>query len=50
VLAWRGELAEAIAQFERATRVAPANSSVRRDLDAARAAQQGGAARPRRSD
>lgn len=42
VLAWRGELAEAIEQFERATRVAPGNPSVRRDLEAARAALQGG--------
>jgi Flp pilus assembly protein TadD len=42
VLAWRGELAEAIEQFERATRVAPGNPSVRRDLEAARAALQDG--------
>jgi tetratricopeptide (TPR) repeat protein len=41
VLAWRGELAEAIEQFERATRVAPGNPSVRRDLEAARAALPG---------
>jgi tetratricopeptide (TPR) repeat protein len=38
VLAWRGELADANAQLERAARLAPGSSSVRRDLDAVRAA------------
>ena len=41
VLAWRGDLAEAIEQFDHATRVAPENPSVRRDLEAARAALPG---------
>jgi len=44
VLTWRGEHAEAVAQLERAARLAPGDFSVRRDLDAARAALQGGAA------
>jgi tetratricopeptide (TPR) repeat protein len=46
VLAWRGDFAEAIEQFERAARLAPGNSRVRRDLEAARAAEAE-AARPR---
>jgi tetratricopeptide (TPR) repeat protein len=44
VLAWRGELAEATVQLERAARLAPRNVGVRRDLDAMRAASEGGAA------
>ena len=42
VLVWRGALAEAVELLERATRVAPGNPSVRRDLAAARAALQEG--------
>jgi tetratricopeptide (TPR) repeat protein len=44
VLAWRGHLPDAVAQLERAAELAPADPSVRRDLDAARAALPGGAA------
>ncbi len=46
VLAWRGEVAEALAQLERAVQLAPENPSVRRDLDAVRAALPGGAGNP----
>ena len=42
VLAWRGEFTEAVTHLEHAARVAPASPSVRRDLEAARAALEGG--------
>ena len=40
VLAWRGEREEALALFERAGRIAPGSPSIRRDLEAARAARE----------
>ena len=45
VLAWRGELAEAVTQLEHAAQMAPESPSVRRDLEAARAALQAGSPR-----
>jgi tetratricopeptide (TPR) repeat protein len=44
VLAWRGELPEAVTRLEHAAEVAPGNPSLRRDLEAARAALEGGTA------
>jgi tetratricopeptide (TPR) repeat protein len=42
VLAWRGATAEALARLERAAELAPESASVRRDLDAVRAASESG--------